>query len=241
MRALVTRPEADTGEISAALEARGIEVAAAPMLTIVPTGQVPGLDGVQALMFTSANGVRTFADVSTRRDMPVFAVGDATARCAASLGFARVTSAGADSQALAKLVRGALDPGAGAVLHAAGEAVAGDPAGALEAAGFEVERAVLYRADAARELDRGTRDLLGKGELDMVLFFSPRAAQTFVTLVEQAALPAACRALSAICLSEAVAEAAGPGWRAVLTAQSPNMAALLDEIDAEAAHLKPEC
>lgn len=228
------------------LEARGIEAVTAPMLTIVPTGAKPDLDGAQAVMLTSANGARAFAAASPERGLPVFTVGDATAKCARLLGFDRVQSAGADSHSLVRLVRGTLDAAAGAVLHGCGEAVAGDPAGALQAAGFTVRRTVLYRADRATALDPATSDLLAEGRLDMVLFFSPRAAQTFVILVEQAGLSAACAGLSAICLSPAVADAAGaggpgPAWRAVRTAARPDMAALLEEIDAEAAHLNAEC
>ncbi len=245
MRALVTRPRDDAAEISEALSTRGFEVVTAPMLIIESTGAVPDLDGAQAVMFTSANGARAFATATPERDIPVFTVGDATAKCALSLGFGRVESAGADSLALVRLVGATLDPAAGAVVHGCGEAVVGDPAGLLEAAGFTVRRAVLYRAAGALALDPATGDLLGAGSLDMVLFFSPRAAQTFVILTEQAGLAAACGGLSAICLSPAVADAAigggsGPAWRVVRTAQRPDMAALLEEIVAEAARPNAE-
>ena len=201
MRALVTRPRDDAAEISEALSTRGFEVVTAPMLIIESTGAVPDLDGAQAVMFTSANGARAFATATPERDIPVFTVGDATAKCALSLGFGRVESAGADSLALVRLVGATLDPATG--------------------------------------------DLLGAGSLDMVLFFSPRAAQTFVILTEQAGLAAACGGLSAICLSPAVADAAigggsGPAWRVVRTAQRPDMAALLEEVDAEAARPNAE-
>ena len=48
------------------------------------------LDGVQALIATSANGVRAFAARDPRRSLPVCAVGDATARAASDAGFADV-------------------------------------------------------------------------------------------------------------------------------------------------------
>ena len=133
MRALVTRPRDDAAEISEALSTRGFEVVTAPMLIIESTGAVPDLDGAQAVMFTSANGARAFATATPERDIPVFTVGDATAKCALSLGFGRVESAGADSLALVRLVGATLDPAAGAVVHGCGEAVVGDPAGLLEA------------------------------------------------------------------------------------------------------------
>ena len=42
--------------------------------------------GVAALAFTSINGVSAFAELSDRRDLPTFCVGDATADAARELG-----------------------------------------------------------------------------------------------------------------------------------------------------------
>jgi uroporphyrinogen-III synthase len=122
MRVLVTRPEADAAALVAALEARGHEALAQPLLTIEPAVPEPPLDlaGVQALLFTSANGVRAFADVSQERGLPVFAVGDASAEAARAARFAKVESASGDVEDLARLVKDRLDPGAGPLLHGAG-------------------------------------------------------------------------------------------------------------------------
>ncbi len=78
MRVLVTRPEEDAGALVAALAARGHETLVEPMLTVGPVpGVTPPLDleGVQALLFTSANGVRALARLAERRGSP----GDAVA------------------------------------------------------------------------------------------------------------------------------------------------------------------
>ena len=91
LRALVTRPEEDARAIAAELRAQGIETILAPMLSIVQRRD-PKIDlsGIQALLFTSANGVRAFAAASGARDLPVFAVGDATAGAARNAGFKNV-------------------------------------------------------------------------------------------------------------------------------------------------------
>src|SRR4051794_41252334 len=70
------------------------------------------LEGVQALLCTSANGVRATAARTTRRDLPVLAVGDATARAARDVGFAHVESAGGDVEGLARLAARRLDSAA---------------------------------------------------------------------------------------------------------------------------------
>lgn len=239
LRALVTRPEEDAAPLAAALAERGIEVTAEPLLTIrLVADAVIDLDGVQALLFTSANGVRAFAGLSTSRDLPVFAVGDATAATAREHGFAQVESAAGDVAALTRLVQSRLNPSAGALFHAAGSAVAGDLAGLLEQSGFTLRRQMLYEAKPAEQLSPATVAKLANGELDLVLFFSPRTATTFVTLARAAGADVVrgCGKAIALCLSPAVAAAAGElTWRDVRPASRPELPALLDLIDVELA------
>ncbi len=228
-RVLVTRPQPDAAPLKDALRARGFEVLLEPMLEIVHLpGPEPPLDGVQALLFTSANGVRAFVARSPRRDLVVYAVGDATAATARDAGFAEVHSAGGDVRTLAALVRARARPGNGALLHAAGSAVAGDLAGLLAEAGFDVRREVLYEARESECLGTATQRALEAGEVDAVLLFSPRTAASFVSLVQAAGLAAACRRVEAVCLSPAVATAASAvEWRRIAVAKSPDQIALL--------------
>ena len=229
-RILITRPREDAEALASELSRRGLEPMVQPLLEIrnLP-GPALDLDGVQAILFTSANGVRATAARTIRRDLPALAVGDATARCAAEAGFARVESAGGDVESLARLVIGRLDPGAGRLYHAAGSAVAGDLAGDLGRAGFAVEREVLYAAEPVTELLPGTAEALYAGTIDAVLFFSPRTAQSFVKVVQKAGLADRLGEVLAFCLSEAVGTAVRTvGWRDILTARRPDQAALLD-------------
>ena len=110
------------------------------------------LAGVQGILATSANCVRALAANLAERGLPVWAVGDATARCARDLGFTRVESASGDVDALAALVAKRVSPADGGLLHAAGTKVAGDLAGRLSPLGFDIRRAVLYEARTAKAL-----------------------------------------------------------------------------------------
>ena len=241
VRALITRPEEDAAPLAAALAERRIEVTLEPLLTIRPLPEAAiDLAGVQALLFTSANGVRALADLagarglSGWRDLPVYAVGNATAVAARSVGFTRIESAAGDVAALARLVAARLDPTAGPLFHAAGSAVAGDLSGSLEQAGFTVRRAVLYEAKPADQLSPSTVTALANGAFDLALFFSPRTAATFVALVRAAGegVVAGCRKTTALCLSPAVASALGElPWRGVQVAAQPELSALLDLVD----------
>lgn len=233
MRALITRPIDDAEQVAAALQGRGIEPVFEPLLAISP---VPGvtldLAGVQALLVTSRNGVRALAGATLRRDVPVYTVGDATAQTARDHGFQTVESAQGDGESLANLVIAKLDPKAGPLVHAAGQAVAGDLSGRLSDRGFTVRREVLYQASPATVLSDSTRDLLASGALDLALFFSPRTAQTFASLVTDAGLAGACSKISAVCLSNAIASRLiSIPWRTVVTAERPDLQALISAID----------
>ena len=66
MRALVTRPRAEAASLAEALAARGIAALLEPLLDISyrDLGDPLDLAGVQAVLCTSANGVRAFARLS---------------------------------------------------------------------------------------------------------------------------------------------------------------------------------
>lgn len=241
MRALITRPKADAVALEHALHDRGIDTLAEPMLTIEPVpGAAIDLAGAQALLFTSSNGVRAFAALSDRRDIPAFAVGDATARTCRELGFAEVRSAGGDVDDLAALARRGCRPDGGRLVHVAGSVSVGDLGGALRAAGFDVTRAAVYRARPAAAPSAALRQALGDGSIDFVLFFSPRTASTFVSLVRAAGLDGACGAIDALCLSPAVAARAGEiRWRRIAVAAAPTQAALLAALDSHLSRERP--
>jgi uroporphyrinogen-III synthase len=233
MQVLITRPSEDTAKLAAALAARGVTAVSEKLLAIRPRPDTDvHLDGVQAVLLTSANGARVFARATARRDLPILAVGDATAEAARDLGFGDVASAGGDVGALAALARNQLDPKGGALLHVAGSVVAGDLAGTLEAAGFRVARAVLYDAEPAAALSEATIAALRGRRIAAAFFFSPRTAAHFVTLARAAGVAESCRDMAAFALSPAVAAALSPlGWARLIAAAAPEQAALLAAFD----------
>lgn len=234
MRLLITRPQEDAEALAQLLSDQGIAVTIEPLLTIeYGDGDPLALDDAQALLATSANGVRALVHRTGRRDIPLYAVGDATARTAIEAGFARVRSATGDVQALAHLVIGELDPQAGAVVHAAASHLAGDLAGELARAGFTYRREILYRARPVTVLSGATLAQLRGGEIDGVLLYSPRTAGTFTRLVDAADLAAALQSVVCFALSPAVtAVATRLVWERTVVASRPTqddlVAAILD-------------
>lgn len=232
MRILITRPRTDAGLLADKLTALGHEILIEPMLEIrfAPDAKVD-LAGVQAVLFTSANGVRAFAAAETRRDVPAFAVGDATAETARRAGFAQVESAGGDVEDLVRLVRDRLQPADGALLHAAASAVAGDLGGQLSAAGFDVHRSVLYAAEPIETLSPAAAAALAEGQIDLVVFFSGRTAETFARVVEKAGLVSALSKTVALGLSTAAVEPIRSlPWAKVEAARRPEELDILQAI-----------
>jgi len=230
---LITRPRVDAEALAEEVSMLGAEPLVAPMIEIeAVAGARPDFTGVQAVLLTSANGARALATHLVAHDpaygLPVFCVGDATARAATACGFANVRAAGGDVDALSGLVAARLDPAAGALFHVAGRHVAGDLGGQLQARGYSVRRSVLYEAIAVAELGEPLRQALSAGTVDLALFFSPRTTKTFATLVNAASLTSGVTAAVAVCLSEAVAvEAKALPWADCPVAAAPTQRALM--------------
>jgi len=232
LRVLVTRPRAEAAELAEALATRGVATIIEPMLDIRYRDEAPDLGGVQAVLCTSANGVRALARLSGERALPLFAVGEATAARARAEGFAEVYSAGGVVADLVRLVRRRLHPDSGRLLHVAGSVAAGDLAGELRVRGFAVGRSVLYEARPVAALTASTVRALSAGSVDFALFFSPRTAAIFARLAEQAGIAEAMRFVTALSISAAAdAALASLPFRAQHFADRPDQPALLAELD----------
>lgn len=226
-RLWVTRAEPGAAATAERLRSVGLEAMVFPLLAVELIDGVPDLDGVAGLVFTSANGVRAFADVSSRREFVAFAVGEATAKAARAAGFADVTTGAGDGSALAELILSKWRAESGTLAAVSPEAPAFDVAQALSVAGLPVRRLVLYRTIPLSIPPSSLLDALTAG-MDGVLIHSPRAAEALAAL----ALPATVFASTTLyALSEACA---GPlralPWRQVRVADHPREDALLQLI-----------
>jgi len=239
MRLLVTRPEPDASREAEALAARVHEAVLAPLLKIEFAPDVPlDLASAQALIVTSRNALRALAtrrEVEDVRKLPLFAVGEATARAARELGFAILIRGPGTAAGLTELIGGKLDPKRGSLLQLAGENLAFDLKTALEAKGFTLHQPVLYRAVPAEQLPARVLSLLKAGELDGAILLSPRTARTFAALIDKHGAVTQGRRLVCYCLSQAVAEVLAPLGFRVRVASNPREEDVLALVDSEAA------
>jgi uroporphyrinogen-III synthase len=233
MRVLITRPAQDAARFAAVLAAHGHQALCASLLTVhFLEGPPLALDGIAAVLATSANGIRALARRTQRRDVPVYAVGPQTAEAARETGFSRIECAYGDAAALAEAVPHWAKPETGALFYAAGRGH-GRLKMLLEAKGFSVRLEELYEVAAEKTLPRAARAALANHELDAVLLFSPRSAAVLRDTILKAGLTDACKSLTAVCLSAAAAEALAPlSFRTTLVAAHPNQDAVLASLNA---------
>lgn len=238
-RLLLTRPRPESRALAAALEAHGIDSLIEPMLTIrLDVGTRFDPAGVQAILLTSANGARALAAAADQaaKQLPVLAVGQATAEAARRGGFEKVESANGDVADLAAFAAARLRPEAGCLVHVAGRVSAGCLAGRLRAAGFVAVRVPLYEAVPVRAFSPSARHALEGRTLSGVALFSPRTAALLAKLVRETGLASRVGTMTAFCLSDAVAAvAAALPWRRVAVADAPRQDALVARVTGELA------
>jgi uroporphyrinogen-III synthase len=208
VRILVTRSQPRAAQTAADLRARGHQPIIAPLFEMELLADVDPKTGPwDAILLTSANGlwgIVSFAQDKKWHGIPVFAVGDVTAKAARDMRFADVTSAGGNVNDLVDLVAARLQPPA-RLLYLAGEERAGNLAGALRSKNFEVDLVVVYRFLAAQCLPEPAVAALA-GDIDGVLHFSRASAENFLNAARGSnLLEAALTKPIHFCLSEQVA------------------------------------
>jgi uroporphyrinogen-III synthase len=210
MRLLVTRPEPDAARLKARLENLGLEATVEPLVNITfnKTDDID-LSEAQALIVTSRNALRALAarpgSLEIARALPAFAVGEATAGDARALGFAAVVAGAGTFYDLVPQIVSMLDPSQGLIVHLAGDTLAGDLKGELEAHGFRVNQPVVYRTESSTRLTDATIEQMATGEIEGVILLSPRTATVYAELVARHGLIRSVREILHFCLSNSVA------------------------------------
>lgn len=226
MRVIVTRPEEDAGPLCRELQELGHTVIMAPLLEIVPREgvSIPALS-YQAVVATSANGIRALGARPGLRGLPMLTVGPQSLKAAREAGFSSAEAHGGDVDGLAAHIRARLKPDDGPILYLSGAATAGDLHGQLTSAGFHCARVVLYDAVTAASLG-AAEDALRERRADAVLLYSPRSAKVWLKLVTEHGLAHEAARLHSLCLSRNVAAVLPAGWLTHV-AEKPENAAMM--------------
>ena len=173
---IITRTLPGADVTAEAVRALGLAPVVIPAAQIYATGAEIVLEGVQALLMTSAAAARTIEVTDAIKALPLYAVGDATAEAALTAGFETVISAGGDGATLAVLAADRMSPRRGALLHLRGQEVTGDVTGMLRACGFEARHIEVYTTADHPDFPARLRETLASAH-GFVLIHSPAGAR----------------------------------------------------------------
>lgn len=204
----------------------GFEPIVLPAAILKPTENQISAENIQAFLVTSPNAPILAKILPEMYSIPVYAVGDRTAKACEDLGFMNVISAGGDASALAVLVADRLSPKNGALLHLRGNEVAGDVKGLLEACGFKVQSITVYETIENPKFKRELPEILLQNH-GIILFHSPKGALRFLESFNKAEL----KNWTAIAISKAAAiPIENLGFKETKIAKMPNEDSLLAAI-----------
>ena len=181
------------------------------------------LDRYDAIVFTSANAVRSLAGLLEDHGRMlgqlrarVLCVGPGTASAARRAGFAapEVPASRYDAESLAEAVRDVLPPAGKRFLFPCGSLSRPTLPQSLREAGARVDEVIVY-ATAPADVDAAQlRAILVRAELDALTFASPSAVRRFAACLDEASHAAASRAVIAaigVITAEALAEVGSAG------------------------------
>lgn len=168
----VTRTDPFNRLTAKRLAGAGYEPLSAPALRVVAMPARPLTAVPDALVFTSLNGVRMHRFFPALADLPVFAVGDHSARFARARGYTRVISAAGNIADLSRAIRLSLSAPA-AILHVGALSPAGDLA-AILGSSYRIRRLPVY--DVEESDPRDVEWTAGRLEaVGHIIVHSPRA------------------------------------------------------------------
>ncbi len=211
-RLFVLRPEPGASATVEAARAEGLDAVPMPLFRIEPVAwEAPEAGGFDAVLLTSANGVRHAGDQLLQlRGLKAYCVGKATAAAARGAGF----GAAAVGEAGVERLLASIAPDE-RLLHLAGEdrTDVADEDGRLTV--LTVYRAVELPPPAGIEAVQGA----------VVTLHSARAARRFAALVDACGINRSRIAVAAI--SETVLNEAAKGWAQAEAADTPTSPSLL--------------
>ena len=175
----------------------GLPALAVPLLQVIPLAVSRPEGDPDAILFTSAQGVRNHPYDPRWRDVPVLTVGDATAAEALAKGYHNVRSADGNVEDLKALTAREVAGSARIFLFAAR-----DPAGDLEkflkTSGYRVDRFAVYETRGSTDLElRPAVNLLDR--ISGICVYSPKAAKRLSELLRMHRWEGTIFCLSLVC------------------------------------------
>lgn len=183
---IITRAEPGASETASRLLGLSLMALKAPVMSVAPDASIllPDLNEISGLVFTSANGVRTFTERCDDRSLTAWCVGPATAAAAREARFEQVEESAGNARDLAAYIAAHVRTTTQPLLHIANAAARGDLKSALQEAGIPVKFCPLYKMVRASSLPEATLKTLMSGMPAIVLAHSEKGAEAFAELTK---------------------------------------------------------
>ncbi len=247
---IITRPETDAKAFATALSTQNIEGIIEPLSHIEYEKAASLPPHFDAIVVTSRHALLSPLAQTLARNVPLFVVGESSAKLAYTLGFTDIHMAGENVEALATYIRrhceealppkqsslvtrkdsGLLRPESLAMtfLYLRGTHIHHDLAKLLP--NFTIEERIVYTTHLMPELSPECVRALCERQLSGVAFFSTRHAEHFITLCNHHKLEPYSD-LTAYCMSAAIAAPIkNHPWKNVVISPSQNAASMVEVI-----------
>lgn len=228
---LITRPVEDAAETARMAEALGFAPVIAPVMAVHDVAAtLPDPALYKAIIFSSANGVRSFERRmlgAAYAHLPVFAVGEHTALVARNAGFTTVHSGAGTMESLIPVIQRELNVPA-RLLHLRGRDRREDPRQYLALTdGWAFDDVILYETRGVERFDPAVVAALRSGAVQAVVLYSAKSADCFVSALRQDWPEATLPGTKALCLADSVVESARQlNWAEILVSHSPDQAGM---------------
>ncbi len=227
---LLTRLLEDSLAVARELQAMAVEATIIPLQGVNFFPIITHLDDIQALVFTSKNGVRAFCHSYPQRDMIVYCVGDGTAELSLKSGFKRVHSAKGNLHNLVDLLKDKCNPSGRMLLYVSGKDISQNLGDLLP--DYPIQRIIGYEIKDQFELTESDIQALSNPSITHVCLFSNKSGERFVKLIKKYKCEETCKGRICVTFSEEVASQVGHlPWEAIKTLDHPSLDAMFEYID----------
>ena len=232
-KTLIIRPQPDADRDVACLARFQVPAAAIPVMqgiTMRITWPDPGqFQGIVLTSRHAVNRLHASPDVAAWRNLPVFAVGNATAAAALAAGFGHIFTGPSNGEGLVPVIAAyfgstSITNQPQLVWPRAAD-IGFDMVAALAPHGIRLDPVVVYQMVPRLDMTDAIRAALAKVQNGALVAMSARSVSLW-----RDALDAVGRGPERICLiagSNAIAAAAGDGWREIFVARHPRRSRLL--------------
>ena len=218
MNILITRPLIDSEDLMGKLFSLGHKIIHIPTLKIssIKTKSLD-INKYDALIFTSANAVRSLKVVSEEKSKLCFCVGSITEKIARQSGYYNTLSAGGTVNALKNLIiNSSLINEKSKLAYFCGDNVAYDLDLDLKKEGLKIVKIVNYTSKKITDLNDQNKKIISNHSPDIIFVYSLRSGESFIEITRNHSLYPLMTGSKVMCISDKIASLfKSDGWKKV--------------------------